>query len=98
MAWYKEGLGAKPLALSTAQDQYYQENDVLSRFISHHCNVGPEYRVHKTVFQNACYAVSETHITPGEMEKKMAKRGFPVRQVTIDGVKNRGYIGIAPLM
>ena len=93
VSWYKEGLGAKPVALSAAQDDYYQENDVLGKFITDFCTTGPDSRVFISTFQTAF--TNKTGQAPGrDFTSKMQKRGFPNKKLTIDRISNKGYVGI----
>ena len=75
VTWYKEGLGAKPAALSAAQDEYYQENDDIARFVKERCELGARLSVSTSVFKNALtdYGVNKS---ASDIKKAMGRKGF----------------------
>ena len=93
VAWYKEGLGAKPAALSAAQEEYYHENDPLSNFLKERCTIGARLRVPVSELQ-AVYGEEHEGIVPRNFSALMKKRGFDNKTVVVSGNRVKAYIGL----
>ena len=63
-------------------------------FLLERCRKSEALRIHKTALQAAFDDYCGEKMRPCLVEEAMKKHGYPLRQVTIHSVKNRGYTGI----
>ena len=90
VAWYKDGLGIKPALLSSAQSEYYEEHDLVGRFIATYCKVEATARITPTAFQQALESSMQVHLTGEKIKKSLIKKGFTYKKT--NGV--RCYLGL----
>ena len=76
VAWYEEGLGVKPAALSAAQEEYYQENDIIGQFIKEKCTTGPACKITVSSFKQLLEEHTQVQFTAEKIKKSMLKKGF----------------------
>ena len=94
VAWYKEGLGAKPAALSAAQEEYYQENDIIGQFIRDHCETGQGFRVSPSTFKQTLEGTMQHVYTGEKIKKALLKKGFAYKKTH----GQRFFCGLSPRM
>ena len=76
VAWYKEGLGVKPAALSAAQEEYYQENDIIGQFVKEKCTTGPACKITVSSFKQLLEEHTQVQFSAEKIKKSMSKKGF----------------------
>ena len=92
VAWYEHGLGIKPTLLAGAQSSYYEEHDVLTKFINDHCVVSSDKIVSSTIFKTRFEEVTQQPAR--DLKQKMQKRGFKWGNRRISGNNLKAYIGL----
>lgn len=85
--WYQHGLGEKPELLKAAQQEYVEENDILSRFIRDCCNTDPSFKV-------AFEVSTESKMSPQAMKSAMEARKFRYSSQRINGQMTRVFTGV----
>ena len=79
VAWYEHGLGVKPALLSSAQSEYYEEHDLVGRYIRDYCIVGANRRTPVASFRQGLENAMQTTITADKIKKSLTKKGFQYR-------------------
>ena len=79
VAWYKDGLGPRPAALSSAKEQYYLEFDVIGRFVEEHCEIAAHLSVSTSAFKKAL-ADFGIHRSSPVIKKGLGEEGIQIQK------------------
>ena len=85
----------QPECVSRFTKEYFYECDMLQQFIDNECEIGDDFRVSSKALTEAFKASSGEHVSPQLMKVRMLSKGFKKHErLKIDGVNQRGYIGL----